>query len=103
MQITSRLPKSAFEQNALIYKLMANPKRLEILNALRDREYSVEELTQLLEVPKPNVSQHLALLRAARLVRVRRNGLSAYYRITDRRIVDPCRILYSLHKEKSFR
>ncbi len=57
---------------------------------------SVEELVKTLGVPKTNVSQHLALLRHARLVTVRRDGLKAYYNIIDSRIVEPCRILHQL-------
>ena len=97
----SPLPKATYERNARIYKLLANPKRLEILNLLRERELSVEQLVRILELPKANVSQHLALLRHARLVTVRREGLSAHYRIADPQIVAPCRILHRLWDPRS--
>jgi len=92
----SPLPKTTYERNAEIYKLFSNPKRLEILNLLREQEMSVEDLIRVLKLPKANVSQHLALLRHARLVLVRREGLNAYYSITDPQIVAPCRILHKL-------
>ncbi len=97
----SPFPKATYERNAEVYKILANPKRLEILNLLRARECSVEELRKTLKLPKANVSQHLALLRHARLVRVRRNGLNAHYRISDPKIVEPCRILHNLWKHKT--
>lgn len=96
-KITQPLPRTAYRQNAEIYKVLANPKRLEILNLLREQEMSVEELIKTLRIPKANMSQHLALLRHADLVTVRRNGLNAYYNIIDPRIVEPCRILHALH------
>ncbi len=100
MKIKKPLPRKAYEKNAEIYKILANSKRLEILNLLREQEMSVEDLVKTLEVPKANVSQHLALLRHAKLVVVRRSGLNAHYSIIDPRIVEPCRILHELSKKK---
>ena len=93
-------PKTTYERNAVIYKLLANPKRLEILNLLKQKELAVEELVKTLKLPKANISQHLAILRHARLVSVRRNRLNVYYKITDPKIVEPCRILHNLWKGK---
>ena len=96
MKIKRQLPRSAYEKNALIYKILANSKRLEILNLLREQEMPVEALVKELGISKANVSQHLALLRYAKLVTVRREGLNGYYNIIDPRIVEPCRILHKL-------
>ncbi|MDO8564631.1 MAG: metalloregulator ArsR/SmtB family transcription factor [bacterium] len=90
------LPKIAFINNAKIYKLLANEKRLEILNNIKFEEKRVEELVRILGVSKANVSQHLALLRHAGLVTTRRKGLNVYYKIVDAEIVKPCVILYNL-------
>ena len=90
----SPFSKTTYEKKAEIYKILANSKRLEILNLLKRKESAVEELVKTLKLPKANVSQHLALLCHARLVTVRRNGLNAYYKIADPRIVEPCRILH---------
>ncbi len=76
-----------YEQNAEIYKVLANPKRLGILNTLGKGELSVEELADRLKIRKTNISQHLARLRHARLVRIRREGLRVYYRVTDTRML----------------
>lgn len=96
MKIKKPLPRSAYEKNAEIYKILANSKRLEILNLLREQEMPVEELVKTLGISKANVSQHLALLRHAKLVTVRRHGLKGFYNIIDPRIVEPCRILHQL-------
>ena len=100
MRIKRPLPRIAYEKNAEIYKILANSKRLEILNLLREQEMSVEELIKTLGITKANVSQHLALLRHARLVTVRRDGLNGFYNIIDPRIVEPCRILHQLSKSQ---
>jgi len=100
MKIKQPLPRIAYEQNALTYKILANPKRLEILNLLREQEMAVEDLVKILGITKANISQHLALLRHANLVTVRRNGLNGFYNIIDPRIVEPCRILHQLSKKK---
>ncbi len=96
----SPLPKEAYEKNALIYKILANPKRLEILNILKKSETSVEQLLKMTKFPKANLSQHLALMRHNGLIVPRRHGLNIFYRIVDPRIVDPCKILHELrHKQ----
>ncbi len=95
-QVKSPFPKAVYHRNAHLYKILANPKRLEILNILKHHEVSVDELSKILGIPKANTSQHLALLRYARVVKVRRNGLNVYYKIANPRIVEPCRILKDL-------
>lgn len=100
MKIKQPLPRVAYEKNAEIYKILANSKRLEILNLLREQEMSVEQLVKTLGIAKANVSQHLALLRHARLVTVRRDGTNGFYTIVDPRIVEPCRILHKLSETR---
>lgn len=100
MKIKRPLPKTAYEKNSVIYKILANSKRLEILNLLREQEMPVETLVKELGINKANVSQHLALLRHARLVTVHRKGINAFYNIIDPRIVEPCRILHELSKKR---
>jgi DNA-binding transcriptional ArsR family regulator len=100
MKVKKPLPRTAYERNAKTYKILANSKRLEILNLLREQEMSVEQLVKTLGITKANVSQHLALLRHTNLVTVRREGQSGYYNIIDPRIVEPCRILHELALKK---
>lgn len=92
----SPFPKETYEKNAEVYKILANPIRLEILNILKNGEVSVDELTKMLGIRKPNVSQHLSLLRHARLISMRKKGLNVYYSIVSAEIVKPCKILHDL-------
>ena len=97
----SPFPKETYERNAGIYKVLANPKRLEILNILKKREMPVEALAEEVKVRKANLSQHLAILRLNKLVKIRRDGRQIYYSITDPRIVEPCRILHELWQKNA--
>jgi ArsR family transcriptional regulator len=99
----SPLPKEAYDKNASLYKVLANPKRLEILNILKKGEVAVEVLLEITNLPKANLSQHLALLRLNGLVQTRRDGLNIIYRIIDPRIVEPCKILHDLRHKNLIR
>lgn len=93
----SALPKEAYKRNAHIYRILANEKRLEILNLLKvNKEMSVEEIIKITKMSKANLSQHLALLRHNGLVKTRRAGQNIHYKIVDARIVGPCKILHQL-------
>ena len=92
----SPLPQEAYNKNASIYKILANSKRLEVLNILKKGETGVDELLKITKLSKANLSQHLALLRHTGLVKTRRDGLNIFYRIVDPRIVEPCKILHEL-------
>ena len=69
-----------------IFRMLADPTRVQLLWALTGRELSVNELASTVSKPGPSVSQHLAKLRMARLVRTRREGTSIYYRVANEHI-----------------
>ena len=75
-----------FEQFARIGKALANPHRLELLDLLAQGERTVENLAQETSMSVASTSRHLQVLRAARLVEVRREGLYAYYRLADEQV-----------------
>lgn len=94
--VKSPFPKSTYKRNATIYRIMANPKRLEILNLLKNHELTVSELVEIIGSRKANISQHLSILRRQKLVKVRRSGKNSFYSIVNPRIVEPCKILNDL-------
>lgn len=65
-----------------------DPRRIQILYALRDQPLHVTALAELLDMPQPTVSRHLGLLRQHLLVIAERNGPAVFYRLTDPRILD---------------
>lgn len=64
-----------------------DPKRIQILYALGEQPMHVTALADLLDLPQPTVSRHLALLRQRLLVTSERNGSVVVYRLTDPRIL----------------
>lgn len=69
---------------------LGDPTRRAIFNRLRTRTLSVGELAQGLDVTRPAVSQHLAVLKAARLVSSRPEGTRRLYSV-DRRGIEALR------------
>jgi ArsR family transcriptional regulator len=65
---------------AMLFKTLSDPTRLRLLNLLAGGETCVCELTDTLRVVQPTVSRHLARLKRAGLVDVRRNGKWIHYR-----------------------
>ncbi len=72
-----------YEQFARLGKALANPHRLELLDVLAQCERTVEALAQETGMSVANASQHLQVLRSARLVETRREGTSIYYRLAS--------------------
>ena len=72
-----------YEQFARVGKALASPHRLELLDVLMQCERTVESLAQETGMSIANASQHLQVLRAARLVETRREGTSIYYRLAS--------------------
>lgn len=63
--------------------MLADATRVQLLWALVDQEMAVNELAARVGKPAPSVSQHLAKLRMARLVRTRREGTQVFYRLEN--------------------
>lgn len=94
------LNKKDFIRNAEVYKLMANAKRLEILNLLSDKELTVKDISSKTGMRMSNLSQHLSILRMSHLLTTRRDGQNIYYRIIDPKIVTPCKVLKELRTSR---
>jgi len=73
---------------AKIFKALADPIRLKIMEFLRDEEKCVCEIIPYIGIAQPLVSRHLKILRNAGLVRVRKEGNRRYYSVTDPRIFE---------------
>lgn len=72
------------------FRVLSEPMRLKILDALGDREMTVTELVATTAAGQANVSKHLAILADARLVARRKEGLNVYYRVADETVFDLC-------------
>jgi len=78
-----RFKDTVFEQLARIGKAVSSPKRLELLDVLAQAPRTVEVLAVQAGLPVANASQHLQVLRAARLVEAEKEGLYVRYRLAD--------------------
>lgn len=67
-----------------VFHALADPSRRAIFVALTRGEAAVKDLTARFDISQPAVSQHLATLRDAGLVRGRRDGRLVYYRVDPR-------------------
>ena len=81
------MEKKLYKSHAKIWQGFSSPKRLEILNLLRDTELSVGQLARLANIRQANLSQHLGILREKGIVQTRRDGLKIYYSLTNRKII----------------
>lgn len=74
--------------HAEMCKVFSHPKRLELLNVLRDKEMSVRDLSEKLELSSSNLSQHLSMMKNRRILVSRKEGNVVYYRIANPRILE---------------
>lgn len=74
------------------FHALAHPIRIAILEALLQRERSVQELQDILAVDQPVVSQHLAVLRGRNIVTGRKEGTSVRYLVRDPLLGDLLRV-----------
>lgn len=78
-----RLPGDQVDLVVEVFRMLADPTRVQVLWALVGRELSVSDLAEHVGKPAPSVSQHLAKLRMARLVRTRREGTTIFYTLEN--------------------
>ena len=85
-----------FEQFARIAHAFAAPKRLEIIDILAQGERDVDSLAREGAMTVANASRHLQILKAARLVENRREGVRIFYKLTDDDVFDCWKNLQSI-------
>jgi ArsR family transcriptional regulator len=92
-------PETDYSRAAVVGRALADPKRLCVLESLAAGEVSVSDLSSRVGCQVPNMSQHLAVLRAAGLVTSRRDGSTIYYRLADPRVLDAYRLLQTIARQ----
>jgi ArsR family transcriptional regulator len=85
-----------YRLHAEMCRVLTDPKRLMLLDALRAGPRSVGELALAIGVALPNASQHLTVLRSAGLVEGRRIGTTVVYRVAEPAIADACDIIHAI-------
>jgi DNA-binding transcriptional ArsR family regulator len=83
-QVCGREPDSQYVELAVeVFSMLADATRVRLILALRDGEFSVNHLAEIVDKSPAAVSQHLAKLRMARIVATRHDGQRVFYRLED--------------------
>ncbi len=88
-----------YELHANLCRIFANPRRLEIINVLRDKELNVTEILKSMNISKTNLSQHLSLMKDRGIVKIRRDGQHIYYSIANQKIVQTYDLMSTVLRE----
>ncbi len=72
-----------YAYHAEMCKVFSHPKRLELIDILRDKEMSAGELGERLGLTPANLSQHLTMMRGRHILVSRKEGNVVYYRIAS--------------------
>jgi DNA-binding transcriptional ArsR family regulator len=88
--VSADTQRRIFALQAEICRGLAHPVRLEIVHLLGPREMSFGDLLKRMEVTKTKLSQHLAVLRRARIVTARRDAARIFYQLTHPEIERAC-------------
>ena len=78
---------------AEVLKVLASPRRLEILHRLAEGPMEVGRLAAEIGASQPNVSQHLAVMRATGIVEADRDGREIRYRLVDPDVIAACDLM----------
>lgn len=95
-----RMRQQLSEFKADFFKALAHPLRISILDALRDGELTVNEISQRFEVEQANASQQLAVLRNRNIVVTRKEGANVYYSVSDKsifKLLDAAKEIFNHH------
>jgi DNA-binding transcriptional ArsR family regulator len=90
MTVEHPLPDDLVELIAERFRALAEPTRIKLLDRLREREATVQELTEVIGSTQQNVSKHLGVLRQAGIVRRRKDGNFVHYSIADEGVFALC-------------
>lgn len=85
------------KKGAKLLKALGNEKRLEILFLLMNQEMKVSEIESLIDLSQSALSQHLAVLRDAKIVKCRRVAQSVYYSFASEEAKKVVELLYNLY------
>ncbi len=93
------IKEQVYQELSRVTHAISNPKRMELIDVLSQKGYSVEELSKEISMSIASTSQHLQVLKSAKLVDTQRQGNFIIYSITDDSVLK----LVSAIKELGFR
>ncbi len=90
-----------YRRHAELCKVLTDPKRLMLIDALRAGELSVGDLAEKIGATLANTSQHLTVMRTAGLVEGTRDGTTVRYRLAEPAIIAACDIVDGIVQRRS--
>lgn len=93
-------PGRLLEGRARYFRVLGDPTRLHMLEALLERDLSVSQLVALTGAPQSRVSNHLACLKWCGLVTSQRQGRQMIYRVVDPRVSEMLELSHTLSVEQ---
>jgi DNA-binding transcriptional ArsR family regulator len=91
--MSSKLSPEVLSMIADRFRILAEPARLLILTVLLEGERTVGDLVDVTGLGQANVSKHLGLLRSSGFVERRKEGLHAWYRVSDPSVPELCDLM----------
>jgi len=89
------LSKDQLEQVALRFRLLGEPMRLRILQAVCGEPRTVNEIVEAVTATQANVSKHLSLLAGAGILARQKDGQRVYYRMKDQLAMKLCALVHN--------
>lgn len=89
------LTDQELEQIALHFRLLGEPMRLKILQALCEAPQTVNDIVAAVEATQANVSKHLSLLATAGILNRKKDGQWVYYGLKDELTLKMCELVHS--------
>jgi len=86
--ITKSIDEDEVKAEAGILKAMSDPCRLTILKLLKEGELCVCEITIALDRPQSSTSHHISILKNTGLIKERKVGKWAHYRLSEGAVID---------------
>jgi ArsR family transcriptional regulator, virulence genes transcriptional regulator len=94
------MKRELYRMHAEMCKTFSNSVRLEILNLLRNGEWSVSDLVKKTGFSQANISQHLSIMKNKDVVLSKRKGQRIYYKLANRRIIRAFDIIREVLKDR---
>jgi DNA-binding transcriptional ArsR family regulator len=88
------LSKDQLEQVALLFRMLGEPMRLRILQAVCCKPRTVNEIVDAVDATQANVSKHLALLATAGILARRKDGQRVFYGMKDQLAIKLCALVH---------
>ncbi|WDF38945.1 metalloregulator ArsR/SmtB family transcription factor [Streptomyces sp. T12] len=81
-----------YQLKAEFFKTLGHPVRIRVLELLSEREHAVAEMLPEVGIEPAHLSQQLAVLRRANLVKTRKEGSTVYYSLTSSQVAELLRV-----------